>query len=134
MNRTLSFSEALVADPGPPDYMSRLTMHPMASLRNQETFGGARAMRTAARGIEILWAIISWPVVALLAFFEPFVRGILYGFALLGALAALFLRYVGNRADVPVFTVFAVCIGCMIAAGVYRGLLRFLAGTYDARR
>jgi hypothetical protein len=125
---------ALAAEPGPPEYMSRQTMHPMTSPRNQETFGGKHAMRMAARAIGLLWALISWPVVVLLAFFEPFVRGILYGFALLGALAALFLRFVGNRTDVPVFTVFAVCIGCMIAAGVYTGLLRFLAGTHDVGR
>jgi hypothetical protein len=134
MNRVLSFSEALAADPGPPEYMRRQTMHPMASPRNQETFGGTPAMRMAARGMGLLWAVVSWPIVVFLALLEPFVRGILYGFALLGALAALFLRFVGNRADVPVFTVFAVCIGCMIAAGVYRGLLRFLAGTRDAAR
>ena len=78
-------------------------------------------MRMAARGIGLLWAFISWPIVVLLALLEPFVRGILYGFALLGALAALFLRFVGNRADVPLFTVFAVCIGCLVAAGIYSG-------------
>ncbi len=91
-------------------------------------------MRMAARGMGLVWALVSWPIVVLLALFEPFVRGILYGFALLGALAALFLRFVGNRTDVPLFTVFAVCIGCLVAAGLYRGLLRFLAATNAARR
>jgi|ERR1700733_806533 len=109
-------------------------MNPMASLRNQQEIGGAPATRMAARCIGIPWALISWPIVVLLALLEPFVRGILYGFALLGALAALFLRFVGNRADVPLFTVFAVCIGCLVAAGLYSGLLRFLAGTREAPR
>lgn len=109
-------------------------MRPMASQRNQEQLSSAPAMGTAERCIGLLWAAISWPTIVLLALFEPFVRGILYGFALLGALAALFLHYVGNRTDVPLFTVFAVCIGCLISAGLYRGLLRFLAGSRDATR
>jgi hypothetical protein len=87
-----------------------------------------------ARGLGLLWTLISWPIVVLLALLEPFVRGVLYVFALLGALAALFLRFVGNRTDVPLSTVFAVCIGCLIAAGIYSGLLRFLAGTHDPPR
>ncbi len=109
-------------------------MHPMASFRNKRPFRETPSVRMAARGAGLLWALISWPIVVLLALFEPFVRGILYGFALLGALAGLFLRFVGNRTDVPLFTVFAVCIGCLIAAGLYGGLLRFLAGTNDAPR
>jgi hypothetical protein len=109
-------------------------MQPMTSLRNHQQFRGAPAMRMATRALGLLWALISWPIVVLLALLEPFVRGILYGFALLGALAALFLRFVGNRTDVPLFTVFAVCIGCLVAAGLYSGLLRFLAGTHDPPR
>jgi hypothetical protein len=106
----------------------------MASLRNRQEICGAPATRMVARCIGILWALVSWPIVVLLALLEPFVRGILYGFALLGALAALFLRFVGNRTDLPLFTVFAVCIGCLTAAGLYSGLLRFLAGTHDPPR
>ena len=106
----------------------------MASLRSQQEFRGTSAMRMGARGLELLWAFISWPIVVLLALLEPFVRGILYVFALLGALAALFLRFVGHRTDVPLFTVFAVCVGCLVAAGIYSGLLRFLAGTHNAPR
>jgi hypothetical protein len=109
-------------------------MQPMASLRNQEQFCGTPAMRMAARGIGLLWALISWPIIVLMALFEPLVRAILYGFALLGAFAAFFLRFFGNRTDVPLFTVFTVCIGCLVAAGLYGWLLRFLAGTNDAPR
>ena len=82
----------------------------------------------------MLWALISWPIIVLLALLEPFVRAILCGFALLGALAALFLRFVGQRTDVPLFTVFVVCSGCLVVAGLYSGLLRFLAGTHDPPR
>jgi hypothetical protein len=109
-------------------------MQPMTSFHNQKEIRGTPATRMAARCVGVLWALISWPIVVLLALLDPFVRGILYGFALLGALAALFLRFVGHRTDVPLFTVFAVCIGCLIAAGLYSGLLRFLGGTHDAPR
>lgn len=109
-------------------------MQPMPSLRNQQPICRIPALRSAARGIGALWTLISWPIVVVLALLEPFVRGILYGFALLGALAALFLRFVGNRPDVPLMMVFAVCIGCLIAAGLYSGLRRFIAGRHDARR
>jgi hypothetical protein len=87
-----------------------------------------------ARGLGLLWVLISWPIIVLLAAFEPFVRGILYGFAILGAFAALFLRYAGHRADVPLFTVFAISLGCLVTAGLYRVLLRLLACTTDTRR
>lgn len=80
-----------------------------------------------ARGLGQLWALVSLPVLLVLAALEPFVRGILHGFALLGALAALFLRYASHRADVPLFTVFTISLACVIAAGLYRGLVRFVA-------
>jgi hypothetical protein len=75
----------------------------------------------------MLWALISWPLVVVLAAFEPLVRGMLYGFAFLGALAALFVRFVGHRADVPLFTIFAISGACLIAAALYRSLLRGIA-------
>ena len=109
-------------------------MQPMVSLRNQQQFRAAPATRIDTRALGVLWALISWPIIVLLALLEPFVRATLCGFALLGALAALFLRFVGHRADVPLFTVFAVCGGCLLAAGLYSGLLRFLAGTHDPPR
>jgi hypothetical protein len=109
-------------------------MQSFPSIQSEGRSSGSHAPRTVARGLGVLWALISWPIIVVLALFEPFVRGILYGFAILGTLAALFLRYVGNRADVSLFTVFTISLGCLVAAGLYRGLLRLLASTINAGR
>ena len=103
-------------------------------IRNKGRISDPLSREVAARGLRLLWALIRWPLVLLLAVLEPFVRGILYAFAILEALAALFLRYVGNRPDVPLFTVFAVSLGCLAAVAVYRGLLRLLTYTPDVGR
>jgi hypothetical protein len=103
-------------------------------IRSEERISAPLAIRIAARGIGLLWALVRWPLILVLAALEPFVRAILYGFGILGALAALFLRYLGHRPDVPLVTVFAVSLGCLAAAALYRGLLRFLAYPADAGR
>jgi hypothetical protein len=92
------------------------------------------ATEVAARGLRLLWALIRWPLVLVLAVVEPFVRGVLYAFSILGVLSALFLRYVGHRPDVPLFTVFAVSLACVAAAAFYRGLLRLLTYAPDVGR
>jgi hypothetical protein len=95
----------------------------------RERLGISYATRGVARGFRVLWTVVSWPLVLVLAAFEPFVRGILYAFALLGTLSALFIRYVGHRADVPLLTVFAVALGCTATVACYRALLRLLASS-----
>jgi hypothetical protein len=109
-------------------------MQPLKSSGNPERISGPHAQQWVARGFGLIWGLISWPIIVVLATLEPFVHGILYGFALFGVLAAVFLRYVGHRTEVPLFTVFAISLGCLVAAGLYRGLLRFLATTTNAWR
>jgi hypothetical protein len=103
-------------------------------IQREESIGNLHAMRILARGLGLLWAVVSWPVLLALRALEPLVRGILYSFALLGMLAALFLRYVGHRADVPLVTVLTISLGCAATVALYRWLLRLLAyRTYSAR-
>jgi hypothetical protein len=101
-----------------------------APIQREESIGNSHAIRILARGLGLLWAIVSWPVVLTLCALEPLVRGILYCFAFFGTLAALFLRYVGHRDDVPLVTVLTISLGCVAAVAFYRWLLRLL--TYRA--
>jgi hypothetical protein len=100
-------------------------------IQREESIGNSHAMRMLARGLGLLWTLVSWPVFLALSAVEPLVRGILYSFALLGLLAALFLRYVGHRADVPLVTVLTISLGCAAVVAFYRWLLRLLAHRAD---
>ena len=108
-----------------------IAMHSNPPIQGEESIGNSYAMRILARGLGLLWTLVSWPVFLALCALEPLVRGILYGFALLGMLAALFLRYVGHRADVPLVTVLTISLGCVAAVAFYRWLLRLLAYRAD---
>jgi hypothetical protein len=113
--------------PGEGKQLMDIEMQSNPLIQQKERIGSAHAIRILARGLGLLWDIVSWPVALALCAIEPLVRGILYCFALFGMLAALFLRYVGHRDNVPLVTVLAISLGCVAAVAFYRGLLRLLA-------
>ena len=81
--------------------------------------------RYALLSARILWHGIRLPALLFLAVLEPIVTFVLWGFALLGVLTALFYRAIGMP-HFPFWTVLAVSLLFAAMSVIYQGLIRFL--------
>ena len=81
--------------------------------------------RYARVGAQVLWHGVRLPALLFLAVLEPIVTFVLWGFALLGVLTALFYRVIGMP-HFPFWTVLAISLLCAALSVVYQGLIRFL--------
>lgn len=77
----------------------------------------------------VLWQAIRWPVAALLIVLEPVVRFVLCGFALLGTLTALLLRFTVDRAQFPFWSTLAVSVSCVGLLILYYAVIRLFSRT-----
>jgi hypothetical protein len=88
------------------------------------------ACTTLAGGILwLLWQAIRWPVLALLIVLEPVVRFVLCGFALLGTLTALMLRFTVDRTQFPFWGTLAVSVSCVGILILYYAVIRLFSRT-----
>ena len=86
------------------------------------------ACTTLAGGILwLLWQAIRWPVLALLIVLEPVVRFVLCGFALLGTLTALMLRFTVDRPQFPFWGMLGVSLSCVALQMLYYAAIRLFS-------
>jgi hypothetical protein len=77
--------------------------------------------------MRLLWQAIRWPVLALLIVLEPLIRTVLCGFALLGTLTALMIRFAADRPQFPFWGTLGVSLSCVGLLMVYYAAIRLLA-------
>jgi hypothetical protein len=85
-------------------------------------------MATFFRIIRILWVVVRFPALALLAICEPLVSFGLTSLALLGVLVAAFYACVLPFQAIPVFGLLAGAVGMILLLVVYYALVRVLSG------
>jgi hypothetical protein len=77
--------------------------------------------------LNLTWSAVRWGLLAVLIPFEPLVRLLLAGAALLIAFAASFLALVLPFSRFPLFGMLATAGGCVVLLALYHALLRALA-------
>jgi hypothetical protein len=75
----------------------------------------------------LLWQAIRWPVLAMLIVLEPLIRIALGGFALVGTLTALMIRFAVDRPRFPFWGTLCVSLGCVGLLMLYYAAIRLLA-------
>jgi hypothetical protein len=77
--------------------------------------------------LHLSWLAVRWGLLAILIPFEPLVRLLLAGAALLVAFAASFLALVLPFSKFPLWGMLATAAGCVVLLILYQALLRALA-------
>lgn len=80
------------------------------------------------RGILLfIWCVVRVPILIVLAFFEPFVRLLLSGIAILSLLTGLVYKGSSVAPPIPFWVMVCVSLGCVMLIPAYHGVLRSLS-------
>lgn len=74
-----------------------------------------------------LWQVVRWPALMLLIVLEPLIRTALCGFALLGALTAIIIRYTADRPEFPFWKTIGLSLSCVGFLVLYYVTIRVLS-------
>ena len=83
--------------------------------------------RVALTVLTTVWAVVRFPVLAILVILEPVVRVLLAGVALLVTLNALFLAALRPLSVFPFWSMLGFAVGCVALLAVYYTALRLLS-------
>lgn len=91
----------------------------------------SEAQRAVYALVRLVWALARAPILAFLIILEPIVTSLLWLFATLGVLSALFYRFLVQDPRFPFWLGLGLSIGLAFVAALYHGLVRLLGGPRD---